>query len=96
VASAPGDSHPHDLAELARMSPRPDIRLIAADMDGTLVDDGRQIHDEFWPLIDTLHARGITFCPASGRQYYNLRPSALSKTGSSCASIRRRIQGILR
>ena len=66
------DSHPHDLAELARMSPRPDIRLIATDMDGTLVDDAKRIHDELWPLIDELHARGITFCPASGRQYYNL------------------------
>jgi len=54
------------------MSPRPDIRLIATDMDGTLVDDAKQIHDELWPLVDELHARGITFCPASGRQYYNL------------------------
>ncbi len=62
----------HDLAELARMSPRPDIRLIATDMDGTLVDDQKQIHDELWPLVDELHARGITFCPASGRQYHNL------------------------
>jgi len=66
------DSHPHDLAELARLSPRPDIRLIATDMDGTLVDDAKQIHDDLWPLVDELHARGITFCPASGRQYYNL------------------------
>jgi len=54
------------------MSPRPDIRLIATDMDGTLVDDAKQIHDELWPLVDELHARGITFCPASGRQYHNL------------------------
>jgi len=66
------DSHPHDLAEIARVRPRPDIRLIATDMDGTLVDDKKRIHDELWPLIDELHARGITFCPASGRQYYNL------------------------
>jgi Cof subfamily protein (haloacid dehalogenase superfamily) len=66
------DSHQHDLAELARMDPRPDIRLIAADLDGTLVDDEKRIHDEFWPLVDELHARGITFCPASGRQYFNL------------------------
>jgi Cof subfamily protein (haloacid dehalogenase superfamily) len=51
----------------------PDIRLIAADMDGTLLDDDDAIHDEFWPLVDELHARGIIFCPASGRQYYNLR-----------------------
>ena len=66
------DSHPHDLAELSQMHPRPDIRLIAADLDGTLVDDEKRIHDEFWPLVDELHARGITFCPASGRQYFNL------------------------
>jgi Cof subfamily protein (haloacid dehalogenase superfamily) len=42
-------------------------------MDGTLVDDQKRIHDELWPLVDELHARGITFCPASGRQYHNLR-----------------------
>ncbi len=41
-------------------------------MDGTLLDDESVIHNDFWPLIDQLHARGIIFCPASGRQYYNL------------------------
>jgi Cof subfamily protein (haloacid dehalogenase superfamily) len=66
------DAHAHDLDELARLRPRPDIRLIAADMDGTLVDDEKEIHDEFWPLVGELHGRGITFCPASGRQYHNL------------------------
>ena len=50
----------------------PDIRLIACDMDGTLLDDDDAIHEGFWPLITDLHERGITFCPASGRQYYNL------------------------
>jgi Cof subfamily protein (haloacid dehalogenase superfamily) len=50
----------------------PDIRLIACDMDGTLLDDDDAIHDDFWPLIDALHARGVVFCPASGRQYHNL------------------------
>lgn len=50
----------------------PDIRLIACDMDGTLLDDDHAVHEDFWPLIDVLHSRGITFCPASGRQYYNL------------------------
>lgn len=48
------------------------IRLIAADMDGTLLDDEHELHDHLWPLIDALAARGITFCPASGRQYHNL------------------------
>ena len=55
-----------------RLDHVPDIRLIACDMDGTLLDDDDAIHDDFWPLIDQLHARGILFCPASGRQYYGL------------------------
>ena len=46
----------------------PDIRLIACDMDGTLLDDEDAIDDEFWPLVDQLQAREIVFCPASGRQ----------------------------
>lgn len=50
----------------------PDIRLIACDMDGTLLDDAHAIHDDFWPLVRQLHQRGILFCPASGRQYHNL------------------------
>jgi Cof subfamily protein (haloacid dehalogenase superfamily) len=42
-------------------------------MDGTLFDDAKRIHEEFWPLVDQLHERGVTFCPASGRQYESLR-----------------------
>jgi len=41
-------------------------------MDGTLVDDAKEMPDDLWPLIDELHARAIAFCPASGRQYHNL------------------------
>jgi len=55
-----------------RLDHVPDIRLIACDMDGTLLDDEHAIHDDFWPLIAELHARGVIFCPASGRQYYSL------------------------
>lgn len=51
----------------------PDIRLIAVDMDGTLLDDDKRIHDEFWPLLDDLAGRGIVLCPASGRQFASLR-----------------------
>jgi Cof subfamily protein (haloacid dehalogenase superfamily) len=53
--------------------PVPDVRLIAVDMDGSLLDDGKRIHDDFWPLRDALDARGILLCPASGRQYATLR-----------------------
>ena len=41
----------------------PDIRLIVCDMDGTLLDDDNALHDDFWPVIDQLHQRGVTFCP---------------------------------
>ena len=32
-----------------------DIRLIVADMDGTLLDGDSNIPDGFWPLLDELH-----------------------------------------
>lgn len=60
------------LPDLPYFDPRPDIRLIAADMDGTLLDDDHELHDHFWPLVDELHRQGILFAPASGRQYFNL------------------------
>lgn len=62
-----------DLAELAGLVPRPDIRLVVTDLDGTLLDDDREIHDEFWPLAQALFDRGIAFAPASGRYVYSLR-----------------------
>jgi len=55
------------------VDPVPDIRLIAVDMDGSLLDDEKKIHDDFWPLLDELERRGIRLCPASGRQYATLR-----------------------
>jgi len=42
-------------------------------MDGTLLDDDSELHEHFWPLVHELNRRGILFCPASGRQYFNLR-----------------------
>ena len=51
----------------------PDIRLIAVDMDGSLLDDEKRIDDSFWPLLDELDSRGIALCPASGRQFAALR-----------------------
>lgn len=50
----------------------PDIRLIVADMDGTLLDTSHQLPTDFWPVLAELKRRGIQFCPASGRQYYSL------------------------
>ena len=50
----------------------PDIRLIAVDMDGTLLDANHDLPANFDEFLDALTERGITFCPASGRQYHAL------------------------
>lgn len=49
------------------------IKLIAADLDGTLLDSSRAFSPDLFPLIRALHTRGVRFAPASGRQYFNLR-----------------------
>lgn len=49
-----------------------DIRLVVTDMDGTLLDEAGRIPDAFWPLLSHMRERGITFVPASGRQYSTL------------------------
>lgn len=48
------------------------IKLIVSDMDGTLLDDNKKLHDDFWEVFDELKRRGIYFVPASGRQYFNI------------------------
>lgn len=48
------------------------IRLIAADMDGTLLDSHKRLSPDLFPLIEQLYAQGIRFAIASGRQYQNL------------------------
>lgn len=53
--------------------PRPDIRLIAADMDGTLLLPDGSLPEGFWPLLERLRESGIAFAPASGRQLATLR-----------------------
>ena len=50
----------------------PDIRLVASDMDGTLLDGDGNVPDAFWPLLDDLERAGVLFAPASGRQYQTL------------------------
>ncbi len=57
--SAPAAEHP----EIA------DVRLVVADMDGTLLDGAGAVPPSFWPLLEQMRARGILFAPASGRQY---------------------------
>ncbi len=50
------------------------IRLIASDIDGTLLQgEESEINPALFPLIAQLNAKGILFAPASGRQYHSLR-----------------------
>jgi Cof subfamily protein (haloacid dehalogenase superfamily) len=51
----------------------PDIRLVAVDLDGTLLDAHGRVPDALWPLLEVMRERGIAFVPASGRQYATLR-----------------------
>ena len=50
------------------------IRLIASDIDGTLLPyGGEAIDPAIYREIRRLREKGILFCPASGRQYNSLR-----------------------
>ena len=50
------------------------IKMICSDIDGTLLQYGKQtLEGEIFDQIKALAAKGIVFCPASGRQYTSLR-----------------------
>ena len=49
------------------------IKLIACDMDGTLLDSAKRLPAELPEVIAKLKERGVLFCVASGRQYASLR-----------------------
>ncbi|MFT6987273.1 MAG: Cof subfamily protein (haloacid dehalogenase superfamily) [Psychromonas sp.] len=48
------------------------IKFIAADMDGTLLDNEGCLSPDFFELFQQLEQREIMFAAASGRQYYSL------------------------
>lgn len=48
------------------------IRLIACDLDGTLLDEQKQLPADFAHTLAQLAARDVVFCPASGRQYHSI------------------------
>ncbi|QWT17221.1 HAD family hydrolase [Collinsella sp. zg1085] len=49
------------------------VKLIASDMDLTLIADDGSLPPRLTEQILALDAAGITFCAASGRPYYTLR-----------------------
>lgn len=48
------------------------IKLIATDMDGTLLNSKGELPKDFYEVLDNLNAKGILFAAASGRQYFTL------------------------
>ena len=48
------------------------FKLIASDMDGTLLDENGQVPPETYELILALHERGVHFAASSGRRYDRL------------------------
>lgn len=49
------------------------IRLIASDLDGTLLEPGERLPEGTFELIDALFDAGVRFAASSGRQLGNLR-----------------------
>ena len=54
------------------------IKLIATDMDGTLLNDQGQLPADFSAVFSQLKDKNIIFAAASGRQYFSLRETFLS------------------
>jgi len=48
------------------------IKLVATDMDGTLLNSKGEVSQSFFYLFDELKELGVTFVAASGRQYYSI------------------------
>ena len=48
------------------------IKLVAVDMDGTLLNSKHELSMDFYPIFEQMKTKGILFAAASGRQYYNL------------------------
>lgn len=49
------------------------VKLIATDMDGTLLDENKNLPKDFYKLLDILEYLGIVFIIASGRSYLALK-----------------------
>lgn len=49
------------------------IKLIACDLDGTLLPPDKVMPSQTFPLIENLFRAGIVFAPSSGRQLPNLK-----------------------
>lgn len=72
---------------MARVTQPPDIRLIAIDLDGTLLNSRKELDPDFADVLAALQGRGIVVAPASGRQHESIRQAVAP--GSSPAAVDR-------
>ena len=49
------------------------IKLIATDMDGTLLDENGHLPEGFIEILDRIRAKNIKLVVASGRPYYTYK-----------------------
>lgn len=49
------------------------VRLVACDMDGTLLEEDGSVPGPFWVMARALQEKGIKFVPSSGRQLATLQ-----------------------
>ena len=48
------------------------VKLIATDMDGTLLNSKHEVSDDFFELFSQIKSHNILFVAASGRPYYSM------------------------
>lgn len=60
-------------APLDRLPDDIDLRLVVADMDGTLLDGEGRVPPRLESVVVRMRRHGVIFAPASGRQLANLR-----------------------
>ena len=51
----------------------PDIRLVATDMDGTLLNSKAELPPDFFGIFERMKRNNIAFAAASGRQIHNMK-----------------------
>ena len=72
--SVSGPTETSELSNLTADFPdEVDLRLVVADMDGTLLDGEGRVPSRFETVVARMHEHGVVFAPASGRQLANLR-----------------------
>lgn len=49
------------------------VKLVAADMDGTLLNSKHELSPDFWPVFEQMKSKGLLFAAASGRQFFNIK-----------------------